>query len=129
MTVDYAKQRVQFGRTIGSFQAVKHRLADMLVVVEAAKSAAWYAACAADEIPHELAEASAIAKSACADAFVNCAGNAIQLHGGIGFTWDHDAHLYFKRARSTATLLGSPAWQREFLAAAIGLGAAKLPRF
>ena len=125
----YAKQRVQFGRPIGSFQAVKHRLADMMVVVEAGKSAAWYAACVADEIPEELPEASAIAKAACSDTFVNCAGNAIQLHGGIGFTWEHDAHLYFKRARSTATLLGSSAWQREVLAATIGLGTGKLPRF
>jgi alkylation response protein AidB-like acyl-CoA dehydrogenase len=129
MTVAHAKQRVQFGRPIGSFQAVKHRLADMMVLVEAGKSAVWYAACVADEIPGELPEASAIAKAACSDAFVNCAGNAIQLHGGIGFTWEHDAHLYFKRARSTATLLGSPAWQREVLAATIGLGTGKLPRF
>jgi alkylation response protein AidB-like acyl-CoA dehydrogenase len=128
-TVAYTKQRVQFGRRIGSFQAVKHRLADMMVLVEAAKSAAWYAACVADEMPGELVEASAIAKAACGEAFVNCAGNAIQLHGGIGFTWEHDAHLYFKRARSTQTLLGTPAWQREVLATAIGLGAGKVPKF
>jgi alkylation response protein AidB-like acyl-CoA dehydrogenase len=129
MTVAYAKQRVQFGRPIGSFQAVKHRLADMMVLVEAGKSAAWYAACVADENPGELLEAAALAKAACCEAFVSCAGNAIQLHGGIGFTWEHDAQLFFKRARSTATLLGSPAWQREVLAAQIGLGAGKLPRF
>jgi alkylation response protein AidB-like acyl-CoA dehydrogenase len=129
MTVAHAKERVQFGRPIGSFQAVKHRLADMMVGVEAAKSAAWYAACVADETPEELEEAAAVAKAACCDAFVNCAGNAIQLHGGIGFTWEHDAHLYFKRARSTATLLGTPSWQREALATAIGLGSGTAPAF
>ena len=116
MTTAYAKQRVQFGRPIGSFQAVKHRLADMMVLVEAARSASWYAACVADEQPEELPEAAAIAKSYCSDAFFSCAANAIQLHGGIGFTWEHDAHLYFKRARALSTLLGSPAWQREQLA-------------
>jgi alkylation response protein AidB-like acyl-CoA dehydrogenase len=128
-TVGYAKERVQFGRPIGSFQAVKHRLADMMVQVEAAKSAAWYAACVADEMPQELEEAAAIAKSACADAFTACASDAIQLHGGIGFTWEHDAQLYFKRARSTATLLGTPAWQRESLAVGLGLGPAASPAF
>jgi len=129
MTTAYTRQRVQFGRPIGSFQAIKHRLADMMVLLEAAKSGAWYAACAADEHPEELAEAAAIAKSACADAFYNCAANAIQLHGGIGFTWEHDAHLYFKRARATSTLLGSPAWQREQLARLMGLGEAGVPVF
>ena len=115
-TTAYAKQRMQFGRPIGSFQAVKHRLADMMVLLEAARSASWYAACVADEHPGELAEAAAIAKASSSDAFFNCASNAIQLHGGIGFTWEHDAHLYFKRARAVSTLLGSPAWQREQLA-------------
>jgi alkylation response protein AidB-like acyl-CoA dehydrogenase len=129
MTTEYVKQRVQFGRAIGSFQALKHRLADMMTEVEAARSAAWYAACVADEAPQELAEAAAIAKSYCSDAFYNCAAGAIQLHGGIGFTWEHDAHLYFKRARASATLLGSPAWQRERLLRALGLGAAATPAF
>ncbi|HTV94936.1 MAG TPA: acyl-CoA dehydrogenase family protein [Steroidobacteraceae bacterium] len=129
MSVAHAKERVQFGRPIGSFQAVKHRLADMMVAVEAAKSAAWYAACVADECPEDLPEASAIAKAACCDAYLGGAGSAIQLHGGIGFTWEHDAHLYFKRARSTATLLGTPCWQREVLAAAIGLGSGTAPAF
>lgn len=122
MTTGYVKERRQFDRPIGSFQAVKHRLADMMVLVEAAKSAAWYAACVADERPEELAEAAAIAKAACCDAFCNCAANAIQLHGGIGFTWEHDAHLYFKRARAASTLLGTPAWHRERLARLVGLG-------
>lgn len=127
MTTEYSKQRIQFGRPIGSFQAVKHRLADMMVLVEAATSAAWYAACVAAESPAELPEAAAIAKSQCADAFFNCAANTIQLHGGIGYTWDHDAHLYFKRARAASTLLGSPAWQREQLARLMGLGDTAAP--
>jgi alkylation response protein AidB-like acyl-CoA dehydrogenase len=129
MTTAYAKERVQFGRPIGSFQAIKHRLADMMIVVEAAKSAAWYAACVADERREELAEAAAIAKSYCCDAFFDCAANAIQLHGGIGFTWEHDAHLYLKRARAAATLLGSPAWQRERLVRRFASGAAATPVF
>jgi alkylation response protein AidB-like acyl-CoA dehydrogenase len=129
MTVEYVKQREQFGRPIGSFQAIKHRLADMMVQVEAARSASWYAACVADEQHAELAEAAAIAKSYCCDAFYDCAANSIQLHGGIGFTWEHDAHLYFKRARATATLLGTPAWQREQLARVLGMGTAAVPVF
>jgi alkylation response protein AidB-like acyl-CoA dehydrogenase len=129
MTTAYAKERVQFGRPIGAFQAIKHRLADMMIAVEAARSAAWYAACVADERREELAEAAAIAKSYCCDAFFDCAANAIQLHGGIGFTWEHDAHLYFKRARATATLLGSPGWLRERLVRRFASGAASTPVF
>ena len=129
MTTAYAKERVQFGRPIGSFQAIKHRLADMMIAVEAAKSAAWYAACVADERRAELAEAAAIAKSYCCDAFFDCAANAIQLHGGIGFTWEHDAHLYFKRARAAATLLGSPGWHRERLVRRFAGGEAATPVF
>jgi alkylation response protein AidB-like acyl-CoA dehydrogenase len=124
MTTAYVKERVQFGRPVGSFQAVKHRLADMMIEVEAAKSAAWYAACVADERHEELAEAAAIAKSYCCDAFFDCAANAIQLHGGIGFTWEHEVHRYFKRARATMTLLGSPAWQRERLTSQFAAGTA-----
>jgi alkylation response protein AidB-like acyl-CoA dehydrogenase len=129
MTTEYVKQRVQFGRPIGSFQALKHRLADMMVQVEAAKSAAWYAASVADEDGAQLEEAAAIAKSYCCDAFYDCAANAIQLHGGVGYTWEHDAHLYFKRARASASLLGSPAWQRERLLRVLGLGEAATPLF
>ena len=129
MTTEYVKQRLQFGRPIGSFQAVKHRLADMMVELEAARSAAWYAACVADENPAELAEAAATAKSYCCDAFYSCAASAIQLHGGVGFTWEHDVHLYFKRARAAATLLGSPAWQRERLLRTLGLGSTTVPRY
>jgi alkylation response protein AidB-like acyl-CoA dehydrogenase len=129
MTVAYVKERVQFGRPIGSFQAIKHRLADMMTEVEAAKSAAWYAACAAQEQRTELAEAAAIAKSYCCDAFFDCAANAIQLHGGVGFTWEHEAHLYLKRARATATLLGSPGWLRERLVRTFASGEASSPLF
>jgi alkylation response protein AidB-like acyl-CoA dehydrogenase len=123
-TCAYARQRIQFGRPIGSFQAVKHQLADMKVRLEAAKSALWYSACVADEIDAELAEAAAIAKACCCDAFYRCTADAIQLHGGMGFTWEHDAHLYFKRARAVSSLLGSPSWQRERLARLMGLGGA-----
>jgi len=129
MTTAYVKQRMQFGRPVGSFQAIKHRLADMMVEVEAARSAAWYAACVAEEGSAELAEAAAIAKSYCCDAFFDCAANAIQLHGGIGFTWEHEAHFYFKRARASASLLGTPAWQRERLMRLIASGSAPTPRF
>ena len=121
MTVDYAKTRVQFGRAIGSFQAVKHRLADLMVLVESAKSAVYYAACTADEDPAGLREAASIARTYASETFLACAGEAIQLHGGIGFTWDYDAQLYFKRARTDATLLGDPAQHRERIARLIGL--------
>jgi alkylation response protein AidB-like acyl-CoA dehydrogenase len=120
-TVDYAQQRIQFGRPIGSFQAVKHTLADMMVAVEAARSAALYAATAIDEGGDELFEAAAAARSWCSDAYSHCAAEAIQLHGGIGFTWEHHAHLHFKRARSSSTWLGEPALHRERIARLIGL--------
>ena len=129
ISTEYARQRIQFGRPIGSFQAIKHRLADMMIEVEAARSAAWYAACVADEQSAELAEAAAIAKSYCCDAFFNCAASAIQIHGGVGFTWEHEVHLYFKRARASATLLGTPAWLRERLARSFAGGAAATPAF
>jgi len=115
-TVEYAMQRVQFGRPIGSFQAVKHHLADMMVLIEASRSAALYAAAAIDEDDGELSEACAVAASWASDAFRHCSAEAIQLHGGIGFTWEHQAHLYFKRARSTSSWLGSPEAHREMLA-------------
>ncbi|HSB98152.1 MAG TPA: acyl-CoA dehydrogenase family protein, partial [Spongiibacteraceae bacterium] len=113
---EYAKQREQFGRAIGSFQAIKHKLADMMVLVEAAKSAVYYAACTATENPAQLNEAAAVAKAYCADAFFKCAGEAIQIHGGIGYSWEHDAQLYFKRARASMNLLGDSRYQRECIA-------------
>ncbi|MEU6379356.1 acyl-CoA dehydrogenase family protein [Streptomyces sp. NPDC046909] len=122
LTVAYAKERVQFGRPIGSFQAVKHRLADMYVLVEGARSAALGAAVAALGDPSELARLSAVAKSACSEAFSAVAAETIQLHGGIGITWEHDAHRYFKRAHGSAQLFGSAAWHRRRLSVAVGLG-------
>lgn len=119
LTVGYAKERVQFGRAIGSFQAYKHRLADMMIEIEQARSAVYWAACAVDEGADEAELAIHAAKSFAADTFFMCAGNMIQLHGGIGFTWEHDAHLYFKRARAIQSMLGSGEWHRERIAAMI----------
>ena len=118
-TVAYAKERVQFGRPIGSFQAYKHRLADMMIEIEQARSAVFWAACAVDEQSDEAALALHAAKSFAADTFFKCAGDMIQLHGGIGFTWEHDAHLFFKRARSIQTLLANGNWHREQVAAMV----------
>ena len=118
-TVAYARERVQFGRAIGSFQAYKHRLADMMIEIEQARSAVYWAACAVDEASDEAALALHAAKSFCADTFCMVAGNMIQLHGGIGFTWDHDAHLFFKRARAVQTMLGDGQMHREAIATMI----------
>ncbi|MEE4144986.1 MAG: acyl-CoA dehydrogenase family protein [Halieaceae bacterium] len=121
-TVAYLKERVQFGRVIASYQAVKHKAADMMLKVEASRSAVYYAACIADEalaggpLGQELAEAASIAKAYCSDAYFFNAGCGIQLHGGVGFTAEYDIQLYFKRAKSTETFLGDGAWQRERLA-------------
>ncbi|MCP5395219.1 MAG: acyl-CoA/acyl-ACP dehydrogenase [Sphingomonadaceae bacterium] len=115
-TVAYAQERVQFGRQIGSFQAYKHRLADMMIEIEQARSAVYWAACAVDEGSDEAPLALHAAKSFCADTYFMCAGNMIQLHGGIGFTWEHDAHLFFKRARSIQSMLGAGNFHREEIA-------------
>jgi alkylation response protein AidB-like acyl-CoA dehydrogenase len=123
MTVDYTGQRVQFGRTIASFQAVKHKAADMMMKTEVARSAVYYAACVAQEaledgpLANELAEAASVAKSYCSDAYFAIAGDSLQLFGGVGFTWEYDVHLYFKRAKSSEHLLGNGAQHRERLAA------------
>jgi alkylation response protein AidB-like acyl-CoA dehydrogenase len=119
--VDYAKNRMQFGRPIGSFQAIKHKCADMLLEVESAKSAAYYGAWAAASDDEELALAASLAKSYCSEAYFHCAAENIQIHGGIGFTWEHHAHLYFKRAKSSELLLGDPAYHRELLAQRLGI--------
>ena len=116
-TVAFSLERVQFGRRIGSFQAYKHRLADLMVDVEQARSAVYWAACAVDEGSDEAALALHAAKSFAADTVFKCAANMIQLHGGIGFTWEHDAHLFFKRARSVQTMMGGSEWHRERIAA------------
>ena len=121
MAVDHARRRVQFGRPIGSFQAVKHLCADMLLDLESARAAAFYAALAAARGDGELPAAAAVAKSCCSEAYVRLAADSLHVHGGLGFTWDHDAHLYFKRARSSQLLFGDPRHHREALARHLGL--------
>ncbi len=113
--VDYAKLRVQFGRTIGSFQAIKHKCADMLLEVELAKSAAYYAAQAAAIDDPQWPALASLAKASASDAYLHTAADCIQIHGGIGFTWDNDTHLWFKRAKSSEVFLGQPSYHRELL--------------
>lgn len=112
MTVDYVKVRTQFGRPIGSFQALKHRLADALLKTESSRSASYYAAWANDAGAEDAGFASSVAKAYVSDAFLSVAGECIQMHGGIGYTWEHDAHLWFKRATANAALLGSAEFHR-----------------
>ena len=121
MSVEYAKVRIQFGRPIGSFQAIKHKGADMLLEVESAKSAAYYAGWAAAEDNDELPVVASLAKAYCSDAYFHATAENIQIHGGIGFTWEHPAHLYFKRAKSSELLFGDPSYHRELLAHRIGI--------
>lgn len=121
MAVDYAKNREQFGRPIGSFQAVKHKCADLLLEVESSRSAAYYAGWVAAESSDELTSVSSLAKAYCSESYFHAAAENIQIHGGIGFTWEHPAHLYFKRAKSTELLFGDPAYHRELLAQALGI--------
>lgn len=113
MAVDYARERFQFGRAIGSFQAVKHMCADMLLEAESAVSAARHVAAAFDEQSATRLMDLALAQAYCSEAFVRVAATAIQVHGGIGFTWEHPAHLYLRRARTDAQLLGPPSYHRE----------------
>ena len=114
MAVGYAKERFQFGRAIGSFQAIKHLCADLLLDLEGARSGLYYAAWCADRAEPTTAQAAlALARSCCSDVFVASAAANIQIHGGIGFTWEHPAHLYLRRARSSAVLLGDAAGQRD----------------
>ncbi len=113
MSVDYAKMRHQFGRPIGSFQAIKHLCADMLLEIESARSAAYSAGWAAADQDDDLPAIASLAKAYCSDAYFNAARNTIQIHGGIGFTWEHDAHLYFKRAKSSELFLGDASYHRE----------------
>ena len=116
LSVDYAKSRLQFGRQIGSFQAVKHKLADMLVDLEHARSTAYHAVWALTDGSDDPALAVSIAQATCSAAFSRIAADAIQVHGGIGFTWEHQAHLYFKRAATDAALLGSAEQHRTRVA-------------
>ena len=121
MATEYAKLRQQFGRAIGSFQAVKHMCADMLIEVESARSTVLCAAWVADNEPASLPEAASLAKARASDAFTTVAATNIQVHGGIGFTWEHDAHLYYRRANSTALLFGDARRHRRRLAETLGL--------
>jgi alkylation response protein AidB-like acyl-CoA dehydrogenase len=121
MTVEYLNVRHQFGRPIGSFQAIKHRCADLLVEVESARSAAAYASTAVAAGADDASVAASIAKVYCSRAFYHVAAENIQMHGGIGFTWEHPAHLYFKRAKSSEALFGWPAHHRDRIASLIGL--------
>jgi alkylation response protein AidB-like acyl-CoA dehydrogenase len=114
-TVQYSRDRVQFGRPIGSFQAIKHRLADLVITLEGMRAAAHYAALALGDGFDDAAEAVAVAGSYVGDAYTSVCGEAVQLHGGIGFTWEHDVHLFARRATVDRVLYGDPAWHRERL--------------
>ncbi|HEX8774077.1 MAG TPA: acyl-CoA dehydrogenase family protein [Pyrinomonadaceae bacterium] len=115
-TVEYAKTRQQFGRAIGSFQAVQHQCADMLLMTESARSAAYYAAWALTENDPQASLAVSIAKAYCSDAYREVANRGVQVHGGIGFTWEHDLQLYYKRSKSSETLFGDATFHRERIA-------------
>ncbi len=121
MAVAYAKMRHQFGRPIGSFQTIKHRCADLLLEVESLRSAVGYAAAAVAEDSPEIPVLASVVKAYASDTYFHVAAENIQIHGGIGFTWEHDAHLYFKRAKSSELFLGDAAYHRERLATRIGL--------
>jgi alkylation response protein AidB-like acyl-CoA dehydrogenase len=116
LSVDYAKQRVQFDRPIGSFQAVKHRAADMLLEVESLRSAVYYAAWALERRHPDASLSASMAKAYASDAYREVAASGIQIHGGIGFTWEHDMHLYFKRAKASEVAFGDAVWHRERMA-------------
>ena len=115
-TVEYAKTRQQFGRPIGSFQAVQHMCADMLLLTESARSAAYYAAWALTEHDPAARTAVSVAKAYCSDAYREVANRGVQVHGGIGFTWEHDLQLYYKRSKSSETLFGDATFHRERIA-------------
>ncbi|HYA34106.1 MAG TPA: acyl-CoA dehydrogenase family protein [Candidatus Binataceae bacterium] len=122
ISTDYAKTRLQFGRPIGSFQAIKHKCADMLVDVEFARSAAYGAAfAAAGDTDDEFFTAAHSARSFCSETYFRAAADTIQIHGGMGFTWEHPAHLYFKRARASSVMFGDPAVHRQAVAASLGI--------
>jgi alkylation response protein AidB-like acyl-CoA dehydrogenase len=121
MAVEYAKVRYQFGRPIGSFQAIKHKAAEMLLQLESARAAAYYGAWAVADDSEEVPVVASLAKAYCSEAYFFAAAENIQIHGGVGFTWEHDAHLYFKRAKSAQLLLGDGTYHRERLLERIGV--------
>src|ERR1700694_4956024 len=120
-STEYAKTRHQFGKPIGIYQAVSHKLADMLVLAESGRSATYYAAWAVDADAPDRSLASSMAKAYVSDAYRKVAGDGIQVHGGIGFTWEHDMHLYFKRAKASEVTLGDATYHRELVAQALDL--------
>jgi alkylation response protein AidB-like acyl-CoA dehydrogenase len=120
-STEYAKTRQQFGKPIGIYQAVSHKLADMLVLAESGRSATYYAAWAVDADAPDRALATSMAKAYVSDAYRKVAGDGIQVHGGIGFTWEHDMHLYFKRAKASEVTLGDATFHRELVAQALDL--------
>jgi alkylation response protein AidB-like acyl-CoA dehydrogenase len=121
MAVEYAKVREQFGRPIGSFQAIKHKCASMLVELESSRSAVYYALWAVSANDPEVPKLASLAKAFCSDAYFYVCGENVQIHGGIGFTWEHPAHLYLKRAKNTQLFMGSPDFHRQRLADLIGI--------
>jgi alkylation response protein AidB-like acyl-CoA dehydrogenase len=121
LAVEYAKTRRQFGKPIGSFQAIRHKCADVMLDIECARGAAQYAVHTASTLADELPAAASLAKAYCSDAYARAAAATIQIHGGIGFTWEHPAHMYFKRAKSSGQLLGDAAYHRRLLADRVGL--------
>ena len=116
LAVEYSKVREQFGRVIGSFQAMKHIAAEMVSEIEPARALVWYAAYAADALPREAPRAASMAKACLGDVYARVANRSVQMHGGIGFTWEHDLHFWFKRAKWNELAYGDPAWHRERLA-------------
>jgi alkylation response protein AidB-like acyl-CoA dehydrogenase len=122
LSVDYAKSRIAFGKPIGAYQAVKHTCAEMLLLIENAKSLTYYAAWACQEGVQEASQAASMAKAYCSEMFAHVAAAGIQVHGGIGFTWDHDIHLYYKRAQSSRFTFGDANWHRDRVARALEAG-------
>jgi alkylation response protein AidB-like acyl-CoA dehydrogenase len=122
MAVEYARDRKQFGRPIGAYQAVSHRCAQMLLETEGARSASYYAAWTADAQPESLELASSMAKAYASDAGWRVCSSSLQVHGGIGFTWEHDLHFFLKRAKVDALLWGSASEHRERVAEATAVG-------
>jgi alkylation response protein AidB-like acyl-CoA dehydrogenase len=123
MAVGYARQRVQFARPIGSFQAIQHKCAEVLLELESARSAAywsWWVAAQETTGAAELAQAASVAKATCADALARAAAENVQIHGGVGFTWETDCHLFFRRAKASEILFGDPTWHRARLADQLG---------
>ncbi|MFR9773747.1 acyl-CoA dehydrogenase family protein [Nocardia sp. SC052] len=121
MALTHARNRIQFGRPIGSFQAIKHKCSNILIGLESAKSAVYHAASCAAESSSEVPVMASLAKAHCSDTFFHAAAENIQIHGGIGFTWEHSAHLYFKRAKASEVLFGDGIYHREQLAQRIGI--------